>query len=76
MSRSPGRARINVKTVAQGGLGCLSRTCGSYPVLFVRTGAMGAASSRPSLRPLLAEGELSGMTRARDASRGGWCSGC
>jgi hypothetical protein len=52
-SRSPGRSRISRNAIAQGGPGCLGRTCGSCPVHFVRTGAMGAASSRPSLRPLV-----------------------
>jgi len=50
-SRSPRRSRISRKPLAQGRPGCLGRTCGSYPVHFIRTGAMGAASSRPSLRP-------------------------
>jgi len=42
---------MSVKTAARGRPGCLGRTCGSFPVHSLRTGAMGAASSRPSLRP-------------------------
>jgi hypothetical protein len=70
-SRSPGRSRISRNAIAQGGPGCLGRTCGSCPVHFFRTGAMGAASSRPSLRPLFAEGETNCRPRARDAPREG-----
>jgi hypothetical protein len=46
-----------VKTIAQGGPGCLGRTCGTCRLHFFRRRAMGAASSRPSLRPLIFEGE-------------------
>ena len=49
---SPGRARISRKTIAQGRPDCPARTCGSCPVHFLRTGAMGAIGTRPSLRPL------------------------
>jgi len=34
-------------------------TCGSFPVLFLCTGAAGAAGTRPSLRPLFSEGPRS-----------------
>jgi hypothetical protein len=69
-SRSPGRARISVQTIARGRPGCLGRTCGSCPVHFYRTGAMGAASSRPSLRPLIfQEGHDCRIPRAHRAAR-------
>jgi hypothetical protein len=45
-----GERDISVKTVAQG-RPVFGQTCGSCPVLFARTGAMGAASFRSSLRP-------------------------
>ncbi len=47
-----GEREVGVKTVAQGGPGCPSRTCGSCRLHFFRRRAMGAASSRPSLHPL------------------------
>jgi hypothetical protein len=71
-SRSPRRARISRNPFAQGGPGCLGRTCGSYPVHFVRTGAMGAASSRPSLRPLVVRGLFVGITSGTQRVAGGW----
>jgi hypothetical protein len=45
-----------VKTIAQGRPGRSARTCGSCPVHSSRTGAMGAACTRSSLRPPRIEG--------------------
>ena len=56
-ARSPGRARINRNTIAQGRPDDSAYTCGSFPVLFLCTGAAGAAGTRPSLRPLFPEGQ-------------------
>jgi len=44
-----------VKTIAQGMPGCLGLTCGDCRLLFCCRRAMGAASARHSLRPLLEE---------------------
>jgi hypothetical protein len=47
-----GERGISRQTIAQGRPGCSDHTCGSFPVLFSRTGAAGVADTRPSLRPL------------------------
>jgi hypothetical protein len=49
--RSPGRARISVKTVAQGRPGDLGCTCGSAACFFAARGPWGPAGARPFLRP-------------------------
>jgi hypothetical protein len=52
------------------------QTCGSFPVLFYMHGAMGAACTRPSLRPPMFEGGRSSTTRAPYASRERGCTSC
>src|SRR4051794_33269397 len=49
-------------------------TCGTCRLHFFRRRATGAASARPSLRPPRDEGEISGIARARRASRECGCS--
>ena len=49
---SQGERAISVKTIAQGRPGCLGQTCGECRLLFCCRRATGAASARPSLRPL------------------------
>jgi len=56
-SRSPGRARISVKTIAQG-RPVVRLVPVVLPRAFCCTRAMGAASIRPSLRPLSIEGDV------------------
>jgi hypothetical protein len=55
--RSPGRARINRKTIARGKPGCLGCTCQTRVRFFatIAHGAAGAVGARLSLRPLLTE---------------------
>ena len=50
-SRSPRRARISVKTIAQGRPGELGCTCGSTACFFAARGPWAPAGARPSLRP-------------------------
>jgi hypothetical protein len=70
---SPGRARISRKPLRREGRACPACTCGSCPVHFFRTGAMGVADTRPSLRPPEIRGTLRAARLGRDASRG--CGG-
>ena len=51
-----GERVISRKAIAQGRPDCSVPTCGSFPVLFLRTGAAGVADTRPSLRTLLSGG--------------------
>jgi hypothetical protein len=53
---SQGERAISVKTIAQGMPD--DPACGSFPVLFYCTGAMGEAFTRHSLRPLVFGGTL------------------
>ena len=75
--RSPGRARISRQPIARGRPGCLGCTCSVLPVRFGardarvlrRTGSTGAVGARPSLRPLIEEGQRIGKARAENALR-------
>jgi len=61
-----GERVISRKAIAQGRPDCSVLTCGSFPVLFLRTGAAGVADTRPSLRPLFSEGQI--FSQDSDAS--------
>jgi len=70
--RRRGERGVSRKTIAQGRPDCLGRTCGHHPcALFLAQGAMGAASARSSLRPLLSEEHETASPRARSAPREG-----
>jgi hypothetical protein len=64
-SRSPRRARISVKTIAQGMPGCSAGPVVTAACFLCCRRAMGAASARHSLCPLLIRGYISSITRAR-----------
>jgi hypothetical protein len=70
-SRSPGRARINRNTIAQGRSGCPRPNLWYLPpAFFCCRRAMGEASSRPSLRPRFFRGVARPRTtRAQHAAR-------
>src|SRR5581483_6859366 len=54
-----GEHETSVKTIAQGRLGSSGCTCGSCPVLLVRTGAMGVSRRPVFPAPSICEGERS-----------------
>ena len=59
---SQGERAISVKTIAQGRSGRLGQTCGDCRLLFFCRRATGAASARPSLRPLFPRAHASSIT--------------
>ncbi len=73
MSRSPGRSRINVKTIAQGGPGVFGQTCGTCRLHFLTQAGHGRGQRPAFPVPSLRGCEFKGIARARDASRG--CGG-
>jgi len=58
---SQGERAISVKTIAQGRPGRLGQTCGDCRLLFFCRRATGAASARPSLRPLFPRAHASSI---------------
>ncbi len=73
-ARSPGRARISRKTIAQGrpddcGVPVVANACAFYTA----HAAAGATRTRSSLRPLILEGRFSCTTRTHRAARMRWC---
>ena len=66
---SQGERAISVKTVAQGMPDDPAEPVVPSPCFFIRTGAMGEAFTRHSLRPLLSSRAVRCSTRARFAPR-------
>jgi hypothetical protein len=67
-SRSLRRARISVKTIAQG-RPVVGHTCGSAVCFFAARGPWVSVDTRPSLRPLAIRGQCFRKARARHAPR-------
>jgi hypothetical protein len=72
--RSPGRARINRKTIARGRPGCPGCTCQTRVHTTHRSahGAAGAVGARPSLRPLHGRGPPRWHNPGESAPRECW----
>ena len=77
-SRSPRRSRISVKTIARGRPGVSARPVVTAACFFCCRRAMGAASARPSSRPLHEGGRcrMKARTRTRREDVGARFHGC